>query len=80
MPDERKTDDVEKLLSEEKALDGRKQALIADLLKQREDAIAAFDEKLARLGYQANSGKPKRSHHRKAQSADVAPKPAKPKA
>jgi len=64
MPDDKKADDVEKLLSEEKSLDDRKQALIADLLKQREAAIATFDEKLAKLGYHANSGK-KRSHHRK---------------
>jgi len=65
MPEQPRTDDVEKLLSEEKAVEDRKQALIADLLKQREAAIAAFDEKLAKLGYQANSAKRKRSHHKK---------------
>jgi len=27
-----------------------------DLLEQREAAMAAFDEKLAKLGYHANSG------------------------
>jgi hypothetical protein len=54
MPDEKKADDVEKLLSEEKLLEDRKQALIDDLLKQREAAMDAFDEK---LGYHANSGK-----------------------
>jgi hypothetical protein len=45
-------------------------------------AIAAFDEKLAKLGYHANSGKGKRSHHRKAvPAAEAAPKLAsKPKA
>jgi hypothetical protein len=65
MPDDKRTDDVEKILHDEKSLEDRKQAVIADLLKQREAAIAAFDEKLEKLGYRANSGKPKRSHHRK---------------
>lgn len=65
MPEEKKTDDVEKLLTEEKSLEGRKLALIDDLLKQRETALADFDEKLAKLGYKANSIKPK-SHHKKA--------------
>ncbi len=65
MADEKKTDDVERLLSEEKLLGDRKQALIDDLLKQREAAMAAFDEKLAKLGYRANSGKSRRNHHKK---------------
>jgi len=81
MPEEKKGDDVEKLLSEEKALDDRKQSLIQDLLKQREAAIAGFDERLAKLGYHGNSGKGRRSHHRKTVPADAATKPAtKPKA
>ena len=81
MPEEKKTDDVEKLLTEEKSLEDRKKALIDDLLKQRDAAIAAFDEKLAKLGYHANSGKGKRSHHhKKSPVADAAAKPAsKPK-
>lgn len=44
MADERRTDDVEKLLADEKAFEDRKQALIADLLKQKEAAIKDFDE------------------------------------
>lgn len=77
MPDEAKTDDVEKLLAEEKAFEDRKQTLIADLLKQREAAIKEFDEKLAKLGYHGNStGKPKRSHHRKT-AAEAGSKPKK---
>jgi hypothetical protein len=85
MAEEKKGDDVEKLLSEEKALDDRKQTLIQDLLKQREAAIAGFDERLAKLGYHGNSGKGRRSHHRKAAAvapaADAGVKPAaKPKA
>ncbi len=83
MPEENKTDPVEKLLSEEKAIEDRKQALITDLLKQKEAAMKDFDEKLAKLGHQANSsGKPKRNHHRKQTPAgETSAKPAaKPKA
>lgn len=78
MPEDIKSADVEKLLADEKAIEDRKQALIADLLKQKEAAIKDFDEKLAKLGYQANSsGKSRRSHHRKgaAPAADAAAKP-----
>jgi len=65
--DTRLPDDVEKLLAEAKAIEDRKEALIAELLKQREEAIKGFDEKLAKLGYRAeNSSKPKRSHHKRA--------------
>lgn len=64
MPENSRIDDVEKFLADEKSMEGRKQALIADLLKQREAAIKSFDEKLASLGYHANSAKPKRSHHK----------------
>jgi hypothetical protein len=67
MPDESRSGDVEKILAEEKAIEDRKQALIADLLKQREAAMKDFDDKLAKLGYEANSsGKSKRNHHKKA--------------
>jgi hypothetical protein len=83
MPDDTRTGDVEKLLADEKAIEDRKQALIADLLKQREAAIKDFDEKLAKLGHHVNSaGKPRRSHHKKvAFPADSTAKPpAKSKA
>lgn len=73
------TDDVEKLLNEEKSLEDRKHALIEDLLKQKEAAIKAFDEKLAKLGYQANSGKPRRSHHRKTPASSTPGAQAKEK-
>ncbi len=60
-------------------MEDRKQALIAELLKQKEAAIAAFDEKLGTLGYHGNSSGRKRSHHKK--SATAPPKAAtKPKA
>ena len=65
MAEEKRSDDVEKFLSEQKVLEDRKQALIDDLLKQREAAIAGFDEKLEKLGYRANSGKGRRSHHKR---------------
>ncbi len=82
MPEDSKTDAVEKLLSEEKAIEDRKQALIADLLKQKEAAIKDFDDKLAKLGHQANPGwKGRRSHHKKGAAADAVVKSAtKPKA
>jgi hypothetical protein len=41
-------------------------------------SLKAFDEKLAKLGYHANSGKQKRSHH-KAPATAVGKTPAKPK-
>ena len=55
------------MLSEQKVLESPKQDLINDLLKRREAAaMANFDEQLAKLGYQANSPKPRRNHHKKA--------------
>jgi hypothetical protein len=77
MAEERKADDVEKLLTDQRALEDRKQALIADLLKQKEAAIKAFDEQLAKLGYQTNSSRAKRSHHKKADQ--IEPSKAKTK-
>lgn len=73
MPEESRTDDVEKLLAEEKAVEDRKKTLIAALLKQREAALKDFDEKLAKLGYEAPATKTRRSHHKKPDS------PAAPK-
>jgi hypothetical protein len=83
MAEEKRADDVEKFLSEQKVLEDRKQALIDDLLKQREAALEAFDEKLAKLGHHPNSSKHKRNHHKKTAqpTTDTAAKaPAKPKA
>lgn len=80
MPEESRSADVEKLLADEKAIEGRKQALIADLLKQKEAAIKDFDDKLAKLGYETNS-KHRRSHHKKSgqAAAEGAPAPSKGK-
>jgi hypothetical protein len=64
MPDDKRSDDVEKLLAEEGAVEDRKKSLIADLLKQREASLKDFDDKLAKLGHHPD-GKQKRNHHRK---------------
>ena len=69
MPEEKPTDDVEKVLADLKGIEDRKQSLIADLLRQKAEAVKAFDERLAKLGYQANSDKPKKSHHKKPATA-----------
>lgn len=80
MAEEKRTDDLEKILHDEKSLEDRKRALIDDLLKQRDAAIEAFDEKLAKLGYHSNSGR-KRSHHKKGAAATPPAKASdKPKA
>lgn len=78
MAEESRTDAVEKILTDQKSLDERRVALIADLLKQKEAAITAFDDRLAKLGYHANS-KARRSHHKKAAASDDAAKTAKAK-
>jgi len=49
MPEE-KFDDVEKVLSGQKAIEDRKQGRINDLLRKAH-AIKAFDEKLVKLGW-----------------------------
>ena len=59
MPD----DAVDKFLSEEKALEAQRQELIKETLRQKEAAIKAFDDKLAKLGYDGEHAK--RSHHSK---------------
>jgi hypothetical protein len=73
MAEQPKTDDVEKFLAEQKAFDDRKQGLIDDLLRQKAEAVKAFDERLAKLGYRA-SGRPKRNHHKQAEPAKPKPK------
>jgi hypothetical protein len=55
-------DDVEKFLTEQKAVEGKRHELIKEVLRQKEAAIKAFDEKLAKLGYDPDHAK--RSHHR----------------
>lgn len=67
------TDDVEKLLAEEKAIGDRRKALIAELLKRREAQNKDIDDQLAKLGHHA-TGKSRRNHHAKAAAA-AEPKP-----
>ena len=57
--------DVEKFLAEKKSLEDKRHELIKDLLRQKEAAIKAFDEKLAKLGYDGEHAS-KRSHHKDA--------------
>jgi hypothetical protein len=58
-------DDVEKFLNEQKALETHRQDLIKELLREKEASIKAFDEKLAKLGY--DGARPRRSHHKSAE-------------
>jgi hypothetical protein len=79
MPEEKPVDAIDKFLLEQKAVEGRKQALIDDLLRQRAEALKAFDEKLEKLGHKSSSSKQRRSHH-KQPAADAAASPkGKPK-
>jgi hypothetical protein len=61
MPEEKNA--VELFLTESSALEQRRQALIRDLLKQRDAAIQRFDAELAKLGHKPDTSK--RNHHRK---------------
>ncbi len=57
-------DAVEKVLADERALEDRRKLVIDDLLRQKADAVKAFDDKLAKLGYKPDGAKPRKSHHR----------------
>jgi hypothetical protein len=57
-------DPVDKFLTEKKTLEQQRQELIKEVLRQKEAAINAFDEKLEKLGYDGKHT-PKRSHHHK---------------
>ena len=54
--------DVEKFLAEQTVFESKRHELIKELLKQKEAAIKAFDEKLEKLGYDGEHAK--RSHHK----------------
>jgi hypothetical protein len=56
-------DPVDKFLTDQKALEAQRHELIKETLRQKEAAIKAFDDKLARLGYDGEHAK--RSHHPK---------------
>ena len=68
-------DEVDKFLSESQQLESRRQELIKELLRQKEAAVKAFDEKLAKLGY-PDGPAPKRTHHKRASEPKEPPKPA----
>ena len=72
MPEEKPADAVEKFLLEQKAVEDHKQALIDDLLRQRAEAVKAFDEKLAKLGHKSRDGKQRRSHHKQGEADGAA--------
>jgi hypothetical protein len=74
MPDEKRPDEVEKVLADQKAIDDRKQALIEELLRQKADAVKAFDEKLLKLGYKPDGAKSRKSHHKPAPETAAKPK------
>jgi hypothetical protein len=59
-------DEVEKFLNDRQQLETRRQELIEDVLRQKEAANKAFDEKLAKLGYNKEEHAAKRSHHKHA--------------
>jgi len=59
-------DNVEEFLAEQKAIEDRRQELIKELLREKDAAIKAFDEKLAKLGYEENH-RTRRSHHKKSE-------------
>ncbi len=69
-------DDIEKIQADERALQERKKAAIDALLKKREAQNKEIDDQLARLGYESDGAKSRRSHHGKKTAA--AAKQAKP--
>jgi hypothetical protein len=58
-------DQVDKFLAEQKTLESHRHELIKEVLRQKDAAIKAFDEKLAKLGYDGEHDA-KRSHHKDA--------------
>ena len=58
-------DPVDKFLTEQKTLEAHRHELIKEVLRQKEAAIKAFDDKLEKLGYDGEHAS-KRSHHRDA--------------
>ena len=58
-------DPVDKFLTEQKTLEAHRHELIKEVLRQKEAAIKAFDDKLEKLGYDGEHAL-KRSHHKDA--------------
>ena len=58
-------DPVDKFLAEQKTLEAHRHELIKEVLRQKEAAIKAFDEKLAKLGHREPAARAsKRNHHK----------------
>jgi hypothetical protein len=55
-------DPVDSLVTEQKSLDAKRHDLIKEILRQKEGAMKAFDDKLAKLGY--DGAHAKRRHHK----------------
>jgi hypothetical protein len=58
------SDPVDTFLNDQKSLDAKRQDLIKEVLRQKEAAIKAFDDKLAKLGHEPARHAGKRSHHK----------------
>src|ERR1017187_6735836 len=56
-------DDVDKFLTEQKAVESKRHELIKEVLRQKEAAIKGYDEKLAKLGYDGQNAA-RRTHHK----------------
>ena len=54
-------DPVDKFLAEQKTMEAQRHEVIKEILRQKEVAIKAFDDKLAKLGHDGEHIK--RSHH-----------------
>jgi hypothetical protein len=57
-------DPVDKFLNDQKAIEAQRHDLIKEVLRQKDAAIKAFDDKLEKLGYDP-AEHAKRSHHGK---------------
>lgn len=62
-PAETADDPVDKFIAEQKTMEAQRHELIKEVLRQKEAAMKAFDDKLEKLGYDAEHSK--RSHHPK---------------
>ncbi|HEV8414171.1 MAG TPA: hypothetical protein VGQ49_11290 [Bryobacteraceae bacterium] len=63
---------MEKFLADQKDMEERRKMLIDELLRAKAAAIKDFDDKLAKLGYQPDGTKSRRSHHKKSAPAGTA--------
>ncbi len=80
------TPDVEKFLTEQRAIEDRRKKLIDDVLQKKAAALKEFDDKKAaaakefddqldKLGYQPDGVKRRRSHRKKQDAPEAKAKP-----